>query len=164
LPILIEIEVSRPSVTLRKHQQLEAFKRETLHRDTSLLPGEIEVSRPSVTLRQTVTLHRDTSIPLGGIEVSRQVWTSATLTLQAHCVTALTARLAATEALTYDRQDKPSGAPLAPRTASAMYKHRADLRVVGSSQMPSRWFWLSCACPWRQRLPTQRTMRHYRGH
>jgi hypothetical protein len=88
LTFLIEIEVSRPSVTLRKRQQLKAF---------------------SVTLQQTVTLHRDTSIPLGGSEVSRQVWTSsvrhpaltlatATFAIEGRRFTASTARSAAIEA------------------------------------------------------------------
>jgi hypothetical protein len=88
LTFLIEIEVSRPSVTLRKRQQLKAF---------------------SVTLQQTVTLHRDTSIPLGGCEVSRRVWTSSvrplaltlattTLALEGRRVTASTVRSAAIEA------------------------------------------------------------------
>jgi hypothetical protein len=102
LAFLIEIEVSRPSVTVRKRQQLRAFKGVTLHRDTSNPLGEIEVSRPSLTPQRTVTLHRDSSISLGGSEVSRQVWTSlvrplaltlatTTLALEGR-VTALTAR------------------------------------------------------------------------
>jgi hypothetical protein len=45
LSFLIEIEVSRPSVTLRKRQQLKAFKGVTLHRDTSKALRQIEVSR-----------------------------------------------------------------------------------------------------------------------
>jgi hypothetical protein len=109
LTFLIEIEVSRPSVTLRKRQQLKAFKGVTLHRDTSKPLRQIEVSRPSVTLQQTVTLHRDTSIPLGGSEVSRQVWTSsvrhpaltlatATFAIEGRRFTASTARSAAIEA------------------------------------------------------------------
>jgi hypothetical protein len=64
----IEIDVSRPSVTLRKRQQLKAFE------GVTHALREIEVSRPSLTPQHTVTLHRDTSIHLGGCEVSRPVW------------------------------------------------------------------------------------------
>ena len=117
MPFLIEIEVSRRSVTLWKRQQSKAFKGVTPHRDISNHLREIEVSRPSVTLQQTVTLHRDTSIPLGGSEVSRQVWTSlvpplaltlATTTLALEG-TASTGRSAAIEAQARAQAARPVG-------------------------------------------------------
>ena len=99
MPFLIEIEVSRRSVTLRKRPQLKAFKRETLHRDTST--------------------------PLREIEVSRYVWTAlvralalppatTTLALEGQRIAAFTARSAAGEArtgamVTYRKHSKPMG-------------------------------------------------------
>ena len=119
MPFLIEIEVSRPSVTLSKRQQLKAFKGVTLHLDISNPPGEIEVSRPSVTLQQTVTPHRDTSIPLGGSEESSQVCSSlhrlasnletTTLALEGRHVTASTARSAAIAAQARTQGARPVG-------------------------------------------------------
>jgi hypothetical protein len=120
LPFLIEIEVSRPSVTLSKRQQLKAFKGVTLHRDISNPARKIEVSRPSVMLQQTVTPHRDTSIPLGGSEESRQVCSSlvhplalnletTTLALEGRHVTASTARSAAVAAEARTQGARPVG-------------------------------------------------------